>query len=93
MIIIDEWTIESNISYKLIMDKTKNLSPRSLHMKKLREKKIKELAVRLKSNILKRKEQIYNSFSGFILGVATVGLFSMLWIYPDFDVFIKLTWF
>ena len=37
------------------MDKKKNLTSRSLHKQKLREKRIKELAVRLKSNIVKRK--------------------------------------
>ena len=38
------------------MDKQKNLSSRSLHKQKLREKRLKELAVRLKSNIAKRKQ-------------------------------------
>ena len=37
------------------MNKQKNPSSRSLHKQKLREKRIKELAVRLKSNIVKRK--------------------------------------
>ena len=38
------------------MDKQKNPSLRSLHKQKLREKKLKDLAVRLKSNIAKRKQ-------------------------------------
>ena len=38
------------------MDKQKNPSSRSLHKQKLREKRLKELAVRLKSNIAKRKQ-------------------------------------
>ena len=35
------------------------------------------------------KEHVYRAFLGFILGVATVGFLSILWIYPDFDLFIK----
>ena len=38
------------------MDKKKNPSPKSLHKQKLREKRLKELAIRLKSNIIKRKQ-------------------------------------
>ena len=38
------------------MDKQKNLSSRSLHKQKLREKRLKELTIRLKSNIAKRKQ-------------------------------------
>ena len=42
------------------MDKQKNLSSRSLHRslhkQKLREKRLKALSVRLKSNIMKRKQ-------------------------------------
>ncbi len=38
------------------MDKQKNSSSRSLHKQKLREKRFKDLATRLKSNIAKRKE-------------------------------------
>ena len=38
------------------MDKQKNPSSRSLHKQKLRENRLKELSVRLKSNIKKRKE-------------------------------------
>ena len=38
------------------MDKQKNPSSRSLHKQKLREKRLKELAIRLKSNIAKRKQ-------------------------------------
>ncbi len=38
------------------MDKHKNPSSRSLHKQILREKNIKKLAVRLKSNIAKRKK-------------------------------------
>ena len=38
------------------MDKQKNLSSRSLHKQKLREKRLKALSVRLKSNIMKRKQ-------------------------------------
>jgi len=39
------------------MDKQKNPSSRTLHKQKLREKRLKELAVRLKSNISKRKQR------------------------------------
>ena len=38
------------------MDKQKNLSSRLLHKQKLREKRLKALSVRLKSNIMKRKQ-------------------------------------
>ena len=38
------------------MDKQKNPSSRTLHKQKLREKRFKELAVKLKSNIAKRKQ-------------------------------------
>ena len=38
------------------MDKQKNPSSRSLHKQRLREKRLKKLAVRLKSNIAKRKQ-------------------------------------
>ena len=38
------------------MNKQKNSSSRSLHKQKLREKRLKKLAVRLKSNIAKRKQ-------------------------------------
>ena len=38
------------------MDKQKNPSSRSLHKQKLREKRLKELSDRLKSNIAKRKQ-------------------------------------
>ena len=38
------------------MDKQKNPSSRTLHKQKLREKRLKELAVKLKSNIAKRKQ-------------------------------------
>ena len=38
------------------MDKQKIPSSRSLHKQKLREKKLKELSFRLKSNIAKRKQ-------------------------------------
>ena len=38
------------------MDKQKNPSSRSLHKQKLREKRLKNLAIRLKSNIAKRKQ-------------------------------------
>jgi hypothetical protein len=35
------------------------------------------------------KEHVYRVFLGFILGVAVVGFLSILWIFPDFDLFIK----
>tara|TARA_B100000315_G_C14383956_1_gene498798 strand:- start:506 stop:634 length:129 start_codon:yes stop_codon:yes gene_type:complete len=38
------------------MDKLKNPLARALHKKQLREKRLKKLAVRLKSNIAKRKQ-------------------------------------
>ena len=38
------------------MDKQKNTYSRSLHKQKLREKGLKELSIRLKSNITKRKQ-------------------------------------
>ena len=38
------------------MDKQKNPSSRTLHKQKLREKRLKNLAIRLKSNIAKRKQ-------------------------------------
>ena len=39
-----------------IMDKQKNPSSRSLSKKIIREKRLKELAIRLRSNIKKRKQ-------------------------------------
>ena len=35
------------------------------------------------------KEHVYRAFLGFILGVVVVGFLSIVWIYPDFDLFIK----
>jgi len=38
------------------MEKQKNPSSRSLHKKTIREKRLKELSIRLRSNIKKRKQ-------------------------------------
>ena len=38
------------------MEKQKNSSSRSLHKKKIREIRLKELSIRLRSNIKKRKQ-------------------------------------
>ena len=44
------------VSCKLIMNNQKNPSSRTLHKQKLKEKRLKKLAARLKSNIVKRKQ-------------------------------------
>ena len=46
------------------MDKQKNPSSRSLHKQKLRERKLSNLATRLKSNILKRKKSMLVNKNG-----------------------------
>ena len=46
------------------MNKEENSTPKSLHKKKLREKKLKDLAIQLKLNIKKRKQNKLRNNNG-----------------------------
>ena len=49
---------------KLNMNNEENPSPKSLHKQKLKEKKLKNLAAKLKSNIAKRKQSKLRNQNG-----------------------------
>tara|TARA_B100001013_G_C24528454_1_gene409791 strand:- start:18 stop:158 length:141 start_codon:yes stop_codon:yes gene_type:complete len=46
------------------MNNKEKISNKSLHKQKLREKKLKDLAIKLRSNILKRKQNKLNNQNG-----------------------------